>query len=138
MKEEKMKIENTNKEIVKKYFDSLSSGDFTVLEEIFAKDIIWHQPGLSPLSKSYFGVKEVFNLFTDFMTISQGTFKIYEVKSIMINNDLVTTTLSFSAFKNGKSISMEGVDIMKIQNGQIKEVWLFSSDQKAEDSFWTQ
>lgn len=33
-------------------------------------------------------------------------------------------------------IAMAGVDLLKIQNGQIKEVWLFSEDQEAENVFW--
>ena len=31
---------------------------------------------------------------------------------------------------------MNGVDLMRVQDGQIKEVFLFSNDQKSEDAFW--
>ena len=31
---------------------------------------------------------------------------------------------------------MNGVDVMKIEDGKIKEVFLFSEDQEAEDQFW--
>jgi hypothetical protein len=31
---------------------------------------------------------------------------------------------------------MDGVDVMKFENGKIKEVFLFSADQTAEDAFW--
>ncbi len=34
------------------------------------------------------------------------------------------------------SRSMDGVDVMKFENGKIKEVFLFSADQTAEDAFW--
>jgi len=33
-------------------------------------------------------------------------------------------------------MSMSGVDVMTVSNGQIKEVWLYSEDQAAEDAFW--
>ncbi len=57
------------------------------------------------------------------MEISAGTFKIDAVQNVMANDDLVAATLHFSAQKpNGQHISMNGVDLMKIQNGQIKEV----------------
>jgi hypothetical protein len=32
---------------------------------------------------------------------------------------------------------MDGVDVMRIVGERIKEVWLFSSDQAAEDAFWS-
>jgi len=28
------------------------------------------------------------------------------------------------------------VDLLRIADGQIREVWLFSEDQAAEDAFW--
>jgi ketosteroid isomerase-like protein len=106
------------------------------LGQLFADDVIWHQPGQGELSKTYHGKQDLFALFGQFMTISQGSFKIDEVQSIMVNGELVTATLHFSASKPGKSISMDGVDLMKVQNGKITEVWLFSGDQEAEDAFW--
>jgi uncharacterized protein len=131
-----MKTDN-NIELVLKYFDSLAKGDLNMLGSLFAEDIVWHQPGNSSLSKTYLGKQELFTLFGKFMEISQGTFKIDSIKNVMPNGDLVSAILQFSAKKsNGQSISMTGVDLMKINNGQIKEVYLFSGDQKAEDEFW--
>jgi uncharacterized protein len=31
---------------------------------------------------------------------------------------------------------MEGVDLLRIADGKVAEVWLFSADQAAEDAFW--
>lgn len=131
-----MKNEMQNKEIVQTYFNCLAKGDLEHLGQLFADDVIWHQPGQGQLSKTYYGKQELFALFGQFMTISQGSFKIDSVKSVMTNSDFVTATLHFSANKPGSSISMDGVDLMKIENGKIKEVWLFSGDQSAEDAFW--
>ena len=126
-----------NIQTVTTYFESLAKGDFEKLGNLFADDVIWHQPGKGQLSKTYFGKQEIFSLFGKFMEISEGSFKIDKVESIMSNADYVTATLNFSAKKsNGQSISMSGVDLMKIQNGLIKEVYLFSSDSSAEDEFW--
>ncbi len=131
-----MNNEIKNKEVVQMYFDCLAKGNLDHLGQLFADDVIWHQPGHGSLSKTYYGKNELFTLFGEFMKISQGSFKIDKVKSIMANNNLVTATLHFSANKAGKSISMEGVDLMKLQDGKIKEVWLFSEDQETEDAFW--
>lgn len=131
-----MNKEIQNKEVIQTYFNCLAKGDLDRLGKLFADDVIWHQPGHGELSKTYHGKKQLFALFGQFMMISQGSFKINEVKSILVNGDLVTATLHFSAAKPGKSISMDGVDLMKVQDGKITEVWLFSGDQEAEDAFW--
>lgn len=130
-------MKNANITLVQKYFDSLAAGDLETLGSLFADDVVWHQPGEGLLSKTYHGKAELFPLFGKFMEISQGTFRIDHVDSIMANGDLVAATLHFSARKStGESISMDGVDLMRIEGGKIKEVSLFSADQLAEDTFW--
>lgn len=131
-----METQENAVEIVKAYFRSLATGDVAKLGSLFADDIVWHQPGQGSLSRTYVGKSEVFALFGKFMEISQGSFRIDQVHSIMANGNLITATLHFSAKKSGAEISMEGVDLMKVENGKIKEVHLFSGDQKAEDAFW--
>jgi hypothetical protein len=88
--------------------------------------------------KQYFhSLAAVFALFGKFMEISEGSFKIDGVDSIMENGALVSASLKFSAAKkSGAKIAMSGVDLMKVENGKIKEVHLFSGDQDAEDAFW--
>lgn len=135
-----MKTQNqtqSNTEVVETYFSSLAKGDLNVLGSLFADDVIWHQPGQGSLSGVHKGKQAVFVLFGKFMEISEGSFRISAVDSIMANGDLVSATLSFSAHKkNGAKIAMNGVDVMKVAGGKIKEVYLFSQDQAAEDAFW--
>jgi uncharacterized protein len=131
-----MKQKNENIELVSKYFESLAKGDLATLGALFADDVIWNQPGQGKLSGVYRGKGELFPLFGKFMEISQGSFRIDEVKNIMANGDLVSAVLRFSAKAGDKAISMAGVDLVRIKDGKIQEVWLFSADQDAEDGFW--
>lgn len=125
-------------EVVESYFDYLQKGDLENLGNLFGDNIVWHQPGNGQLSGIYQGKAKLFELFGEFMKRSGGTFKIDEVKSLMVNRSLVVANLHFSASRGNKSISMDGVDVMKVENGKITEVHLFSSDQGAEDEFWNQ
>lgn len=132
-------MKNQNINIVQTYFNSIATGDLNILGSLFSEDVIWHQPGNGQLSGVHQGNQAVFDLFGKFMKISDGSFKIDSVKNIMANKDLVTTVLHFTAQKNtGEKISMNGVDLMRIENGKIKEVYLFSENQPAEDAFWRQ
>jgi uncharacterized protein len=127
----------TNIEVVKKYFTALETGNLGGIDEILSDEIVWHQPGQGPLSGTRKGKQQVFDLFASFMRISENSFKIDRVQEIMVNQDLVTVNIHFSAHKrSGQAISMNGVDLMRIQDGKISEVFLFSADQIAEDKFW--
>ncbi len=126
-----------NIQVVQQYFSALSAGDFETLGSLLSDKVVWHQPGKGLLSKTYNGKQELFPLFGKFMEISEGTFKIDSVSNIMANGDYVIAILNFSAQKkNGQKISMPGTDLMKIEDGKITEVFLFSGDQSAEDKFW--
>lgn len=131
-----MKTQTTPVEVVQAYFDSLATGNLQKLGSLLADDIVWHQPGKGTLSKTYQGKAEVFELFGKFMEISEGSFKINKINSIMSNGSTVAATLHFSAKNKKTEISMNGVDMMRVENGKIKEVFLFSGDQDAEDAFW--
>ena len=127
------------KEIVQEYFANLQSGKFAELMALLDDNIIWHQPGNSKLSGTHVGKDAVGKLFGEFMSISGGTFKIDEVKNITVNGVLVSANLHFSAHRCQYfdfEMSMDGVDVMKVVDGKIKEVFLISGDQQLEDKFW--
>jgi uncharacterized protein len=132
----KMKSGQEKTQIVNRYFTALGAGNFGELDVLFSDDIVWNQPGSSDLSGRYVGKKDLYNLFGQFMERSQGSFKVDQVEDVMVNDNLVAARLKFSATSRSSSISMRGVDLMKIEEGKIVEVHLFSENQAAEDAFW--
>jgi ketosteroid isomerase-like protein len=124
-------------DVVRAYFDALQQGQFDSLGALFADDVRWHQPGQGTLSGVYTGKAAVFELFGKFMQLSGGTFAIDQVETIMANGDFVAATLHFRARRATEQIAMNGVDVMRVRDGQIVEVWLFSADQRSEDAFWS-
>lgn len=129
-------MEHANVQLVRKYFAALAKGDLAAAGALFADDIVWHQPGNSALSRTYRGKSELFPLLGRFMELSQGTFQIDQVRSVMANGDRVAAIIHFRAQRGGAELSMDGVDLMRVEDGLIREVWLFSGDQGAEDKFW--
>ena len=123
-------------EVVNLYFSSLANGDLQKLGSLLADDIVWNQPGQGELSGNYRGKGEVFALFGKFMELSNGSFKIDRVDSIMANGEWVAATLHFSAKSKKGEISMNGIDLMRVEDGKIREVRLFSDNQRDEDAFW--
>lgn len=67
---------------------------------------------------------------------SNGTFKVI-TNWISSNDCFVAANVTFVAeHSNGDKLDMSGIDLFKIENSQIQEVWLFSSEQAIEDNFW--
>jgi ketosteroid isomerase-like protein len=126
-----------NIKIVTEYFDAVATGQLGKLNDLLSETLVWHQPGSSDLSGTYAGREAVFGLLGKFMERSQGSFKFDSIGNILANRDYVAATLHFTGKRDKRSMSMAGVDVLRIENGKIQEVWLFSDDQAAEDAFWS-
>lgn len=70
------------------------------------------------------------------MKWSDGTFAIDEIEYTTDNGNLVAASIHFKAEKGDKKLSMKGIDLLRIEDDKIKEVWLFSERIEDEDAFW--
>jgi ketosteroid isomerase-like protein len=125
-----------NVAIVQSYFDALSKGDFETVGNLFANDVVWRQPGQGIQSGVYNGKPAVFAHLGNLMKWSNGSFGIDQVEYLTGNDNLVAASIHFKAEKEGQQLSMKGVDLLRLEDGEIKEVWLFSEHIADEDAFW--
>jgi uncharacterized protein len=128
---------NANLAAAKSYFTALQTGDMAGLDALLADDLVWHQPGKNPFSGTHTGKAAVYQMIGGMMAASQGSFAITQTTSFACNGDLVAVTIEFSAQTPVSKMQMGGVDLLRIEGGLIKEVWLFSADQGGEDQFWS-
>jgi ketosteroid isomerase-like protein len=126
-----------NIEIVQSYFNAIAAGDFQTVGALLSENVVWHQPGNGIQSGTYTGRTDVFAHLGNFMAWSNGTFAIDKIEYISDNGQLVTASINFKAEKGDQSISMKGIDLLRVEGDLIVEVWLFSEKIEAEDEFWT-
>lgn len=118
------------------YNEALINGDFAAVFETMADDIKWHQPGNNPLSGVTVGKQALGEHLGKFAEKSNGTFKVI-TNWVSSNDCFVAANVTFVAeHSNEDKLDMNGIDLFKIENGKIQEVWLFSSEQAIEDKFW--
>lgn len=118
------------------YNEALKNGDFAGVFETMADDIKWHQPGTNPLSGVTVGKQALGEHLGKFAEKSDGTFKVI-TNWASSNGCFVAANVTFIAeHSNGDKLDMNGIDLFRIEHGKIQEVWLFSSEQAVEDTFW--
>lgn len=125
-----------NIEIAKAYIKAVQTGDQAMLGSLISPDVVWHQPGNHQFSGTHRGMAAVGPMLGKMMEVSNGTFSITHADHYMANGDCVAITLEFAGEANGIKLKQPGVDLLRIEGGNIVEVWLFSSDQSQEDVFW--
>lgn len=126
-----------NAAIVQSYFSALAKGDFDTVGSLFSDDVVWHQPGSGIQSGTYKGKADLFVHLGNFAKWSNGTFAIDQVEYITGNNELVAAAIHFKAQKGDQTLSMKGIDLLRIEQDLIAEAWLFSERIEEEDAFWT-
>lgn len=127
---------STNLEIFNQYNNGLIAGDFEAVFAAMADDIIWHQPGNNVTSGIIVGKEKLGAHLAQFAEKTDGTFKVL-TNWVSDNADLVAANVTFLGTRtDGTELNMNGIDLFRIEDGKIKEVWLFSSEQAVEDAFW--
>lgn len=115
-----------NKEIVRKFFEEgPSKGNLSAANELLSPDFVMHIP--LPACPGIEGINEV-------ITTCRAAFEHLNVtvEDMIAENDKVVArftargihTGSFMALPpTGKSITMTGIEIFRIKNGRITELW---------------
>lgn len=126
----------TAKEVVEAYSIALSKGDVPTAFSHFSPNAKWHQPGNNKFSGTQSGLEAIGKMLSEMMAVTQGTLEIKPAGAMMVNGNLVSCPVRFSAKSGDKSVEMDGNDLYEVVDGKIVQVWLFSEDQVSEDLFW--
>lgn len=122
--------------IVEAYSEALSKGDVGKAFSHFNPKAKWHQPGENKFSGTHTGLEAIGEMLSGMMDATRGSLVIKPTGPLMVNGNLISSPVRFSAKSDEKSVEMNGNDLYEVRDGKIVQVWLFSEDQDAEDSFW--
>ena len=128
MKSEIMKVYNA-------YTEALLKGDFKSVFETMSDNIVWHMGGEGPLSGIVKGKEALGERLGEFTKRSNGTFRV--ITNWAASNDcFVVASVVSLAEKEDQKLNGPGIDLFRIENGKIQEVWTFAEQQEEEDKFW--
>src|SRR5262249_39179662 len=71
----KTMAEHPNVARIRDGYTAFAKGDFAVLNDLFAEDLLWHDAGRNQLSGEYRGREAVFGLFGKIVEITEGSFR---------------------------------------------------------------
>ena len=126
----------TNIDIAQSYIKAVQTGDQAALGGLLSPQVIWHQPGNNQFSGTRNGIAEFGAMMGAMTTKSGGSFAITHAHRYLANGNLVAIEIEFAGQREGAKVDQPGIDLLRIADGKIVEVWLFSSDPEQEDAFW--
>jgi len=122
-------------EVFNAYTEALSKGDFEAVFDIMSDNIVWHMGGESSLSGIIKGKQVLGERLGEFTKRSNGTFRV--ITNWAVSNDCFVAASVVSLAEIGEEkLNNPGIDLFRIENEKIQEVWTFSEQQAVEDKFW--
>jgi uncharacterized protein len=123
-----------NEDLVRRGYEAFANGDMETMRQVLDPDVIWHAPGRSPLAGDYRGVEEVLTFFGRSMEITAGTLRV-ALDDVMANDRGAAALQRSTAQRNDMSLDDFGVNVFRIQDGRVVEVWQHWGNPYAADEF---
>lgn len=123
-------------EVFSIYQKALVTADFETLFSVLSDDIKWHMGGKHKHSGLICGKKELAECFSSFSKESNGTFKVIMNWAASNGCFVVASVVSVASRGESDELKMPGIDLFKIENGKIQEIWTFAQFQEIEDKYW--
>ena len=99
-------MKNEVMKVFNTYTEALSKGDFGEVFKTISDGIVWHMGGESSLS------------------------------GVIVGKQALGERLSEFTERGEEKLKNPGIDLFRIENGKIQEVWTFGELQEEEDRFW--
>ena len=125
--------EHPHATVVRKAYDAFAKGDLAALDEVFAEDIRWHEPGRNQLSGTQEGRPAVYEMFGRLMTLTEGSFRI-ELRTLLADDDTAVAVADISAHVGDRHFAVTNTHVMRFSGDVVAEFREMSGDQYAQDA----
>lgn len=123
--------------VVRQAYAALARGDMDELEQCFARDAVWHEPGDNIHSGDWVGWPEIRDeLLALLGPLSRGAFRA-QLVDIAVGQEYVVAVHRGQGEHNGRILDSIGFQVTRVVRGRIQEVWSNYADQAEVDAFWT-
>jgi ketosteroid isomerase-like protein len=128
--------EHQNATLVRRGYRAFSTGDVATLSEILAPDAVQHMPGHNTFSGDHKGRDAILAMYGQLAERSGGTLKV-ELEEVYANDEEVVTVYHSTGMRDGKQLDTRHALVFRIHDGKATELTDVSSDEAADDTFWS-
>jgi uncharacterized protein len=124
-----------NIEAIRKGYEAFQTGNLDMLrDELFDKDIVWHNPGKNVTSGDHHGPEAVIASFVKQFELTDGTFKV-EIHDVLGSDDHAVVLGTASGQRNGKTLDSQYAHVCHMRDGKLVEAWIVDFDPSKTDEF---
>jgi len=124
--------EHPNVARIRDGYAAFAKGDFAVLNDLFAEDVVWHEAGRNQLSQEYRGRDAVYGFFGKLMEVTEGTFHI-DLHAVLADDEHGVALVRMTLSRGGKTATTNDAHVFHLRDGKVTEFWDASTDQYGYD-----
>ena len=123
-------------EVIRRAYAALEAGDMDELEQCFAHDAVWHEPGSNIYAGERVGWPEIRDEFLLLLgPLSRGTLRT-ELVDIAVGEKYVVAVHRATGQQNGLTLDSTSCQLALVVRGRVQEVWATHANQAEVDAFW--
>jgi uncharacterized protein len=123
-------------DVVHRFYQAIAARDLDTAGRCFAPDALWHLPGASVIAGDHVGWPAIRdNFLARLGPLSGGTFRV-ELLDVAVGEEYIVAIQRATAEHEGRHLDITGCQLMRVQDGLIREVHGHYSDERALDAFW--
>jgi len=128
--------EHPNATRVRELFAAFERGDVAAIQALIPENAVWHFPGRKgKLAGTHRGRDAIFTFLLNVGALTNGTFHL-DLVDVIANDRHAVALFTGSAQRNGKVLDNPTCLRMRIEGGQVVEVWEFVWNLYEVDEFW--
>ena len=124
--------EHPNVARIRDGYAAFAKGDFAVLNDLFAEDLLWHEPGRNQLAGNYRCQDAVYGMFGKVMEVTEGSFHI-DLHAVLADDEHGVALVVTTASRGGRSMEVNQAHVFHLSDGKVTEFWNAVTDQYTED-----
>jgi ketosteroid isomerase-like protein len=129
--------DHPNASRIRELFAAFRAGDIDTVHAVIAEQAVWHFPGRrGQLAGSHRGREAIFAFLLNVQSLTAHTFHL-ELIDVLANDMHAVALFRGHAERNGKTLDNPTCLRIRLEHGQVVEVWEFVWDLFAVDEFWS-
>jgi uncharacterized protein len=120
---------------LERYAQAWREGDVTGLLDAYADDVVFHYFGESDLAGDHIGKDAAVGAMLEASTRSTRT--LVEIVDLLVGERLGAIVATERFQRDGASADVQRVLLYRVEADQFVECWLYDTDQRLIDRFWS-
>jgi ketosteroid isomerase-like protein len=122
---------------IRQLIDPLKNNNFDLAKSLLAEDMTFLIRGKSLISGEHKGADEFINLFIKMGQLTNNSYGVIKELAWLVHSEHLHLVVAEKATRNNEDFNFSRTLVFEINDGKIKRVEAYESDQYAFDKFWS-